>query len=216
MTGIETDAVLFHGVDRGWMQAQWRDCRDKAEQLEIFRDMTDHKATVQEILDAVGEPEYCGPIGPRKRTYHSFTPEEDARIEQMANAGKTDVEIGDALGLKWYSVSTRIKNLRKRGVLIVREKGKPEDEPEKPDAEPETEPEKPDAYPDGGALPLEIGDLPGADALEAVAETLRALLDEEEMLCDRCRVVQDMIAAYRAKLRELLAMAGGGLADGKD
>lgn len=205
MNGIETDAVLFHGVDRGWMQAQWRDCKDKAEQLKIFQDMTDRKATVQEILDAVGEPEYCGPIGPRKRTYHSFTPEEDARIEQMANAGKTDVEIGDALGLKWYSVSTRIKNLRKRGVLIVREKGKPEDVPEKPDE-----------YPDGGALPLEIGDLPGADALEAVGETLRALLDEEEMLCERCRVVQDMIAAYRAKLRELPAIAGGGLTDGKD
>ena len=81
---------------------------------------------------------------------------------------------------------------------------------------PETEPGKPDAYPDGGALPLEISDLPGEDALEAVGQTLRALLDEEEMLCDRCRVVQDMIAAYRAKLRELLAMAGGGLADGKD
>lgn len=92
--------ATFYGVDRGWMQAQWRDCRDKAAQLAIFRDMTDRKATVQEILDAVGEPEYCGPIGPRKRTYHSFTPEEDARIEQMANAGKTDVEIGDALGLE--------------------------------------------------------------------------------------------------------------------
>lgn len=121
-------------------------------------------------------------------------------------------------------MSTRIKNLRKSGVLIVREKGKPEDAPEKADAEPvsapekvpEKVPEKPDEYPDGGALPLEIGDLPGADALQAVGETLRALLDEEEMLCDRCRVVQDMIAAYRAKLRELLAMAGGGLTDGKD
>lgn len=199
--------ATFYGVDLGWMQAQWRDCRDKAEQLKIFQDMTYRKATVQEILDAVGEPEYCGPIGPRKRTYHSFTPEEDARIEQMANAGKTDVEIGDALGLKWYSVSTRIKNLRKRGVLIVREKGKRETEP----------PALREVSPSGTVTEVVgTGDLPGSDALEEVGKTLRALLDEEEMLCDRCRVVQDMIAAYRAKLRELLAMAGGGLTDGKD
>jgi transposase-like protein len=216
MTGIETDAVLFHGVDRGWMQAQWRDCKDKAEQLKIFQDMTDRKATVQEILDAVGEPEYCGPMEPMKREYRRWTPEDDARIAEMVAEGMTDKQIADALGRNPFSVSARIKNLRKRGVMIVREKGKPEDVPEKADTEPETEPEKPDVYPDGGALPLEIGDLPDSDALEEVGKTLRALLDEEEMLCDRCRVVQDMISAYRAKLRELLAMAGGGLTDGKD
>lgn len=148
MTGIETDAVLFHGVDRGWMQAQWRDCRDKAAQLAIFRDMVGRNVPPQEILDAVGEPEYCGPMEPVKREYRRWTPEDDARIAEMAAEGMTDKQI--------------------------------------------------------------------ADALEAVAETLRALLDEEEMLCARCKVVGEMIDRYRARLKELLAMAGGGLTDGKD
>ena len=233
MTGIETDAVLFHGVDRGWMQAQWRDCRDKAEQLKIFRDMVGRNVPPQEILDAVGEPEYCGPIDPVKRERRRWTPEEDARIAEMIREGRSYAEIGAELDRNGKAVGMRIVQLRRRGVIepaqkkekaepvfVPAKKPEPEDEPEKagaePVSEPEKVPEKPDAYPDGGALPLEIGDLPGADALEAVAETLRALLDEEEMLCDRCRVVQDMIAAYRAKLRELLAMAGGGLIDGEE
>ena len=238
MNGIETDAVLFHGVDRGWMQAQWRDCRDKAEQLKIFRDMVGRNVPPQEILDAVGEPEYCGPMEPEpvKREQRKWTPEEDARIAEMIREGRSYAEIGAELDRSRKAVGVRIVQLRRRGVIepaqkkekaepvsVPAKKPEPEDAPEivtelpsVPEDVPEDVPEKPDAYPDGGALPLEIGDLPGADALEAVAETLRALLDEEEMLCDRCRVVQDMIAAYRARLRELLAMAGGGLADGKD
>ena len=221
--------ATFYGVDRGWMQAQWRDCKDKAEQLAIFRDMVGRNVPPQEILDAVGEPEYCGPIDPVKRERRRWTPEEDARIAEMIREGRSYAEIGAELDRNGKAVGMRIVQLRRRGVIEPAQKKEkaepvaaPEDEPEKADAEtvsapePETEPEKPDEYPDGGALPLEIGGLPGADALEAVGETLRALLDEEEMLCDRCRVVQDMIAAYRAKLRELLAMAGGGLADGKD
>lgn len=242
MNGIETDAVLFHGVDRGWMQAQWRDCRDKAEQLAIFRDMVGRNVPPQEILDAVGEPEYCGPMEPMKQERRRWTAVEDARIAEMIRKGCSYAEIGAEIDRSREAVGFRVLQLRRRGVIEPaqkKEKAEPaavpedvpekavakpeipsgkvsEKVPEKPDAEPETEPEKPDAYPDGGALPLEIGDLPGADALEAVGQTLRALLDEEEMLCARCKVVGDMIAAYRAKLRELLAIAGGGLTDGKD
>ena len=42
----------FHGLDIGWMQAQYRDCRDKREQLEIFGDLTGAKRT--EILEVLG------------------------------------------------------------------------------------------------------------------------------------------------------------------
>lgn len=213
----------FHGVDLDWMKAQWRDCRDKAVQLGIFQDMVGKSVPVQEILDAVGEPEYCGPLAPAKRGYRRFTPEEDAQIARMASDGATDRQIGDALGRDPFSISARIKNLRRRGDWIVRGKKKPKDEPEivtelpsEPEAAPDTATDPADMYPDGGALPLEIGDLPGSEALEAVGGTLQALLDEEEALCDRIRVVRDMIGEYRKKLRELLAMAEGGLTDGKD
>lgn len=221
MTGIETDAILFYGVDRGWMQAQWRDCKDKAEQLKIFRDMVGRNVPPQEILDAVGEPEYVGPMEPVKQERRRWTPEEDARIAEMIRKDYSYAEIGAELDRSREAVGFRVLQLRRRGVIDPaqkKEKAEPVcvSEGAETVSEPEKAPEKPDEYPDGGALPLEIGDLPGADALEAVGQTLRALLDEEEMLCERCRVVQDMIAAYRAKLRELLAMAGGGLADGKD
>ena len=223
MTGIETDAVLFHGVDRGWMQAQWRDCRDKAEQLAIFRDMVGRNVPPQEILDAVGEPEYCGPMEPVKLERRRWTPEEDARVAEMIREGRSHAEIGAEFDRSREAVGFRVMQLRRRGVIEPaqkKEKAEPAAVPEKASSKPETETEPPalrEVSPSRTVTEgVGTGDLPGADALEAVAETLRALLDEEEMLCDRCRVVQDMIAAYRAKLRELLAMAGGGLADGKD
>ena len=201
----------FYGVDRGWMQAQWRDCADKAEQLKIFRDMVGGRVPVQEILDAVGEPEYCGPLAPEKRNYRCWTSKDDERIAELVREGRTYSEIAAEFGVKSGNIGWRISWLRSRGMIPPSENT--EGKTEKADTEPEDVPEKPDAYPDGGALPLEIGDLPGADALETVGQTLRALLDEEEMLCDRVAVVRDTIAAYRERLRELLAMAGGGIVD---
>lgn len=206
--------ATFHGVDLGWMQAQWRDCADKAEQLAIFRDMVGGKATVQQILEAVGEPEYCGPIAARVGKYTPWTPEEDEEVIRMVGEGKGDKEIAAALGRKTYSVRKHIQYLRKRGKAVpyrVQKAAEPEG------AEPEpVAADVPDEYPEGSALPLEVGDLPGAEALETVGQTLRALLDEEEMLCAQCRVVQDMIGEYRRRLGEMLALAGGGLTDGKD
>lgn len=214
----------FYGVDRGWMQAQWRDCKDKAEQLEIFRDMTGGKATVQQIIDAVGEPEYCGPIAAQVGKYTPWTPEEDEEVIRMVGEGKGDKEIAAVLGRKTYSVRKHIQYLRKRGKAVpyrVQKNAGPEEaEPESFARPEEAEPEPaaadvPDKYPNGSALPLELGDLPGAAEFEIIGQTLRALLDEEEALCARCRIVQDMIGEYRRRLGELLAMAGGGLTDGK-
>ena len=190
--------ATFHGVDLGWMQAQWRDCADKAAQLAIFRDMTGGKATIQQILEAVGEPDYMGPEIVELKSGR-FAPEEDETIIRMFRAGATCPEIGAALNRNSVAITNRIFILRKKGVRIEREKA---------DEEVHAVPAQ---YPDGSALPLELGELPGKDALEAVAATLRALLDEEEMLCDRQRVVGNMIREYRQKLGDLLAMAGGGL-----
>lgn len=219
--------ATFHGVDQGWMQAQWRGCRDKAEQLKIFRDMVGKSVPVQEILDAVGEPEYCGPLAPEpvKREQRKWTPEEDARIAEMIREGRSYAEIGAELDRSGKAVGVRIVQLRRRGLIEPAQKKEkaepvcvPEDVPEKADAETETETEPPalrEVSPSGTVTEgVGTGDLPGADALEAVGQTLRALLDEEETLCDRCKVVRDMIAVYRERLRELLAMAGGGLIDG--
>ena len=140
MTGIETDAVLFHGVDRGWMQAQWRDCRDKAEQLKIFRDMVGRNVPPQEILDAVGEPEYCGPMEPVKQERRRWTPEEDARIAEMVREGRSYAEIGAELDRSREAVGFRVLQLRRRGLIEPTQKKEkavcvPEDEPEKADAE---------------------------------------------------------------------------------
>ena len=204
-----TGEIIFHGVDRGWMQAQWRECKDKAKQLKIFRDMLGPKVPVQEILDAVGEPEYVGPLAPEGQERRRWALVEDARIAEMIREGRSHAEIGAELGRSGKAVGMRIVQLRRRGVIDPAQKK----EKAEPVCVPEPEPEKPDTYPDGGALPLEIGDLPGADALEQVDTVLRALLDEEEMLCSRLEVVRGMIGGYRAKLRELWEMAGGGQDD---
>ncbi len=191
------DEPKFYGVDLGWMQAQWRDCADKAEQLKIFRDMTGGKATVQQILEAVGEPDYMGPEV-SKRDYRRWTPEEEETVARMLAENRSTREIADAVGRSEKKVQFKIARIRKE--MKAKEQRKPEES-------------APASYPDGDALPLEIGGIPGADALETVGQTLRALLDEEEMLCDRLAVVQEMLEKYRRELAELLAMAGGGLSD---
>lgn len=112
------EGATFHGVDVGWMQAQWRDCRDKAEQLKIFRDMVGKSVPVQEILDVVGEPEYCGPMEPVKRQYRRFTEEDDALIVRMKAEGCTNKKIGEALNRSTKAVSVRIAQMRGKGVCV--------------------------------------------------------------------------------------------------
>ena len=114
------EGATFHGVDLGWMQAQWRDCADKAAQLAIFRDMTGGKATIQQILEAVGEPDYMGPEIVELKSGR-FAPEEDETIIRMFRAGKTCGEIGAALNRKSVAITNRIFILRQKGVRIERE-----------------------------------------------------------------------------------------------
>lgn len=198
----------LYGVDIDWMQAQWRDCADKGKQLEIFRDMTGRKATVQEILDAVGDPAYCGPIGAAKRGYRRYTPEDDALIIRMAADGRTNAEIGEALGVNESAIYTRITRMRKRGVEIPERKrgGAP-----KPKAGPAEEPVPVeivgDPDPEGVPVPSEVS----FAGLEQARQELNRLLVEEDSLRVRLQEVKAQIGAFRKSLSDLLAMAGGGL-----
>ena len=181
------DATV-HGVDLGWMQAQWRDCADKAAQLAIFRDMTGGKATIQQILEAVGEPDYMGPE-PVKRKYERYTEEDEDLIVRMAAEGATDKTIADALGKTEGSVSVKITAMRRKGIDVRRG--------EKPKEEPPAVPGQPKAAP--------------KDSFSKIESELNVLLKREEDLLDRLETVRAEIAAYRKRLCDLLAMAGGGL-----
>lgn len=202
----------FHGIDLGWMQAQWRDCADKGRQLEIFRDMTGRKATVQEILDAVGDPAYCGPMGAVKREYRQYTPEDDAEIIWMAAAGYTDKAIADALDRNEKAINFRVNLLRKRGADIPKRKTGC---PPKPKAGPAEEPVPVeivgDPDPEGVPVPSEVSITASFDGLEKAREELAALIGEEQSLRAQLKEVGERIARYRKALSELLSMAGGGL-----
>lgn len=105
---------IFHGVSVGWMRSQWRDCADRVEQIQIFRDMTD--ATRDEILVALGEiqPEEATV---QKKTRPEYTPEEDALIIKMCREGAGPPEIADALGRSsGRAVSIHMMKLRRQGV----------------------------------------------------------------------------------------------------
>lgn len=202
MIGIETDAALFYGVDLGFMQAQWRDCADKGKQMQIFRDMTGRKATVQEILDAVGDPTYCGPLAEAKRGYKRYTPEEDARILEMVAEGLSNSQIGDAFGVDASSINFRLTKLRKRGVEIPERKrgGAPRPKPVPVEIVGDPDPE-------GVPVPSVVS----FTGLEQARQELDRLLAEEDSLRVRLQEVTAQIGAFRKSLSELLAMAGGGL-----
>lgn len=201
----------FHGVDLGWMQAQWRDCADKGKQMQIFRDMTGRKATVQEILDAVGDPAYCGPMCAAKRGYRRYTPEDDAEILRMVAEGLSNSQIGDAFGVDASSINFRLTKLRKRGVEIPARKhafgrkAKPAEEPE----------EKSVPVPDKAQSAHEEW-LPGyvSGGLRQAEAELTALMKEGKDLEARLEEVKAQIGAFRKSLSDLLAMAGGGLTNG--
>lgn len=188
----------FRGVDFGWMQAQWRDCADKDEQMKIFRDMTG--ATKGEILVALGEAKEAGP----KRTGHcGYLPEEKEAIVRMACEGRTPQEIADALGRSSANaILIQIKKLRAEGIDIPRfhrgrRKRKAAD-PSLPEvAEPAPVP-KPSEPADGD---------PSIEGLEA---HLRALIEEERSLSGRLEWVRGKIDAYRKTFSRLLDLAGGG------
>ncbi|MBR4184312.1 MAG: helix-turn-helix domain-containing protein [Clostridia bacterium] len=197
------DDAKFHGVDRGWMQAQWRDCRDKAAQLAIFRDMCP-KATIQEILDAVGEPEYCGPM--ETRLGSAWTAEDEARIVRMAADGRTNAEIGAALGRSASTVGNRISVMRRRGIAVARGAGPERDSPSADSADSSVGEAGGEYRPDGAGDDI--------DFFDAIEGELKLLTRREEELCAELESVRGEIALYRDKIGALLAMAGGGLSNG--
>lgn len=185
----------FHGVSLDWMQAQWRDCRDRDKQLSIFRDMTGAKKS--EILRALGEETDEGLV-----TYRRWTQEEEAEIIRLAAEGNTIKQIAETIRRTRSSTEQHILWMRKRGTEVVLA-GKQFPEKNKPaEAEQETnemeEPKTSDTQ---------------MDLFEQAEERLIELLDEEEQLSDRLRTVNAELSRIRKKLSELLAMAGGGLVD---
>lgn len=104
----------FHGVDLGWMQAQWRDCANKRMQLKIFRDMTGAKNP--EILMALGEdPKMEFP--PMKHA-GTWSKEEDEYLLKAVSEGKTDREIAAEIGRGVNAVSVRLNGMRRRGIEV--------------------------------------------------------------------------------------------------
>lgn len=189
--------ATFHGVDRGWMQAQWRDCADKAAQLKIFRDMCGKKVTVQQILEAVGEPEYCGPEAPAKRTYERYTKEDEETILRMAAEGATDKTIADALGKTERSIAVKITSMRKKGIEIRRGK-KAEEKPLVPVFQRSEDPDRERGLTANGAMTV-------------IESALTALYQKEKKLCEELNKVHAEMNEYRRRIGDLLALAGGGL-----
>ena len=92
----------------GWMQAQWRDCADRAAQLSIFRDMT--RAPVEEICAALGEDP--AQWIKAKKTYRKWTREDDAELARMVGEGVPAGQIAEALGRQVRAVNCRIAQLK--------------------------------------------------------------------------------------------------------
>ena len=92
----------------GWMQAQWRDCENRAAQMRIFRDMT--RAPVEEICAALGEDPTPWMSG--RKTYRKWTPEEDAELARMVGEGVPAGQIAETLGRQVRAVNCRIAQLK--------------------------------------------------------------------------------------------------------
>jgi len=104
----------FHGVDLGWMQAQWRDCVNKRMQLGIFRDMTG--APQRDILAVLGEdPKTEFPPMKHRGTWKK---EEDEYLLKAVSEGKSDREIATEIGRGVNAVSVRLNGMRRRGIEV--------------------------------------------------------------------------------------------------
>lgn len=104
----------FHGVDIGWMQAQWRDCVNKRMQLKIFRDMTG--APQGDILAVLGE-DPATEFPPMKHA-GTWSKEEDEYLLKAVSEGKTDREIATEIGRGVNAVSVRLNGMRRRGIEV--------------------------------------------------------------------------------------------------
>lgn len=109
-----SDSPKFHGVDLGWMQAQWRDCVNKRMQLKIFRDMTGAKNP--EILTALGEDPKTE-LPPMKHA-GTWSKEEDEYLLKAVSEGKSDREIAAEIGRGVNAVGVRLNGMRRRGIEV--------------------------------------------------------------------------------------------------
>lgn len=107
------DGAKFHGVDLDWMKAQWRDCKNRDDQLAIFRDMTGAKP--EEILAILGEEpaltENQKTGFPSQR--RPWTEKEDGIIREMKASGCKERDIATVLGRSITSVGVRWSKLKK-------------------------------------------------------------------------------------------------------
>ena len=169
----------FHGVDLGWMQAQWRDCVNKRVQLKIFRDMTGAKNP--EILMALGEdPKMEFP--PMKHA-GAWSKEEDEYLLKAVSEGKTDREIATEIGRGVNAVSVRLNGMRRRGIEVPqRENAKKKAAEEKAvsgEVCPSDEP---------GEIPCEVSETMG-DAVYPALPEVDGELTTEERVCEPVRDV---------------------------
>ena len=104
----------FHGVDIGWMQAQWRDCVNKRVQLGIFRDMTG--APQGDILAVLGEDPKTE--FPPVKHAGTWSAEEDRFLLRAVSEGKSDREIAREMGRGEKAVGVRLVSLRRRGIEV--------------------------------------------------------------------------------------------------
>ena len=102
----------FHGVDLGWMQAQWRDCKNRKRQMAIFRDMT--RATEGEILEALGDSGggVNDPLSARRGK--RFTAAETETLLRLRGEGLTWTQISEQMGRPASSLEVKYLKLKKK------------------------------------------------------------------------------------------------------
>lgn len=159
----------FHGVDLGWMQAQWRDCVDKARQLKIFRDMTGAKNP--EILMALGEDPKAEFL-PMKHA-GTWSAAEDQFLLRAVSEGKSDKEIARELGRGEKAVGVRLVSLRRRGIEV----------PQRWDAKRKAASGEVCPADDPGGIPCEVSETAG-DAVYPALPEVDGELTTEERVCE--------------------------------
>ena len=203
----------FHGISLGWMQAQWRDCADKDEQLKIFIDMTG--ATADEIIAEL-EPEFIPRASARRNKNKPWTPEEDARLLEMKAAKVREADIASRLGRPFNAVHARYGLLKKEARRKEeREIDMTEDNPENVEEvliQPETETGEEVFIQLETETEADENSIPKPDAeivFAAMGQYISVLKTKEALLTEELDAVHEELKMYIDKLKELLKLAGG-------